>query len=194
MGGGEPITAPEVTDTLTHIQQLCVTRLNHPGRRSIQEALTLLEALISRHATYVETLNQLGGFPTNVQAELYRAVTYHFCELSDLLRGASTTGGPLVGTLVGPLIASGARYPVVNVLMPAPSTSAPGPSETVQPTYPGAPPTAQGYNPNGSRRAGPAGNWGHGSAGAPPSSSHPSGTAPGSAGGPSVAPMMEDFP
>ncbi|PXF41837.1 hypothetical protein BWQ96_08436 [Gracilariopsis chorda] len=194
IGGGEHVTAPEVTDTLMRIQQLCVTRLKRPGLRSIQEALTILEALITRHATYVETLNQVGGFRTNFQAELYRAVTHHVGELSDLLRGASSTGDPLMGTLEGPLLASGVWYRVGNVLMPAPSTSAPGPSATVPPTYPGAPPTTPGSNHNGSRRAGLASNWGHGSTGAPSSSSHPSGTTAGPAGGPNVTPMMEDFP
>ncbi|PXF49573.1 hypothetical protein BWQ96_00643 [Gracilariopsis chorda] len=194
MGGGEPVTALEVTDTRMRIQPLCVTRFNRPGLRSIQETLTVLEALIPRHATYAETFNQLGGFWTNFQAELYRAVTHHVGELSDLLRGASSTKDPLLGTLVGPLLASGVRYPVGNVLMPAPSTSATGRSATVPPTYPGAPPTTLGSNPNGSRRAGPAGNWGYGSAGAPPSSSHPSRTTVGPAGGPNVTPIMEDFP
>ncbi|PXF49109.1 hypothetical protein BWQ96_01058 [Gracilariopsis chorda] len=106
MGGGEPATAPEVTDTLMRIQQLCVTRLNRAGPRSIQEALTLSEALIQRHATYVETLNQLGGFRTNFQPELYRAVTHHVGEFSDILSGVSSTGDPLMGTLVGLLLAS----------------------------------------------------------------------------------------
>ncbi|PXF46193.1 hypothetical protein BWQ96_04070 [Gracilariopsis chorda] len=194
MGGGKPVTAPEVTYTLIHIQHLCVIHLNHPGPCSIPEALTLLKALIPRHATYVETLNQLGGFWTNFQAELYRAVTHHVGELSDLLKEASSTGDQLMGTFAGPLLASGVRYWVGNVLMPAPSISAPGPSATVPPNYASAPPTTQGSNPNGSRRVGPVGIWGHGSVGAPPSSSHPSGTAAGPAGGPNFTPMMEVFP
>lgn len=62
MGGGEPGTASEVTDMLIRVQQHCVTRLNRPVSRSLQEALALLKVLILRHVTYVEGLNRLGGF------------------------------------------------------------------------------------------------------------------------------------
>ncbi|KAI0558507.1 hypothetical protein FGB62_205g03 [Gracilaria domingensis] len=198
VGGGKLLTSPSVAGLLILIQHSCVSTLNRPGPHSIQEALALPKVLIPRHARYVAAFNSISAFRSQFQADLYRVVTDQVGALAGRFDAASTTGDPLLGTLVGPLIPNSDAYPVGNVLQPPLGPTGTEGGGSAPPPGPDAPPTLPLSTPMAisssmvrtlavGAGAGPVPAW---APGAPPTpSGSPSGPGPSGGAGGSAAPI-----